>query len=87
MLTFESRSPWPLFQIHFGGNPRYYLHALKDGDTQIETQQVSYGTVAGNAGYADFTVPESSASSDDLSIYAPPTYRHWFSGITLFYAD
>ena len=26
MLTFESLFLWPLFQIHFGGNLRYYLH-------------------------------------------------------------
>jgi AraC-like DNA-binding protein len=26
LLTFESLFLWPLFQIHFGGNLRYYLH-------------------------------------------------------------
>jgi hypothetical protein len=28
LLTFESPFLWPLFQIHFGGNLRYYLHIL-----------------------------------------------------------
>lgn len=27
MLTFETDFRWPLFQIHFGGNLLYYLHA------------------------------------------------------------
>ncbi|MBQ7254064.1 MAG: ATP-binding protein [Bacteroidales bacterium] len=25
LLTFETTFRWPLFQIHFGGNPLYYL--------------------------------------------------------------
>ncbi len=63
--------------------------SLKDGDTTLDSNQITYGNVAPTGGYADFEVPESSGSST-LTIYAGvgikgKGIRVWFSGITLFY--
>ncbi len=71
------------YLIGFGYSPLM----LKDGETELGSKIISWGNVAGTAGYADFTVPSESAASENLSIYAPTGVRHWFSGITLFYAD